>query len=215
MKKENGRELTPAEQKRLENFEKIKADLESRGYKSTELTIGLVWANLFSFVLLIPTAAISLFLFIKLSPVESLLDSFFSISPLMYLLFVVILLALIVVHELIHGITWSIFAENHFKDIEFGFVAKYLTPYCTCKVALSKKAYILGALMPLILLGLIPTAIAIAIGSMFMLWLGIIMIVSASGDILIVHKILTYKTSSKDILYYDHPTDAGGIIFEK
>ena len=212
---ENEHELTPAEQKRLENFEKIKSDLESRGYKCTELIIGLVWANVFSFVLFVPAAIVSMVLYLVIHSSEGIVDSLLEMSPLTYLLFVVVLLAMIVVHELVHGATWAIFAEHHFKDIEFGFIKKYLTPYCTCKVALSKGTYILGALMPLLLLGIIPTVIAIVAGSLFWLWIGIIMITSASGDILIVHKILTYKTEAKEILYYDHPTNAGGIIFER
>ena len=69
--------------------------------------------------------------------------------------------------------------------------------------------------MPLILLGIIPLIISIVIGSFGLMWLGIIMVVSAAGDILIVNKILRYKTDASDILYFDHPTDAGGIIFEK
>ena len=211
----NEHELTPAEQKRLEKFEEIRSDLESRGYKCTELIIGLVWANAFSFILFVPVAIISMVLYLMVNSADGIVDSLLAMSPLTYLLFVVILLALVVVHELIHGATWAIFAEHHFKDIEFGFIKKYLTPYCTCKVALAKGAYILGALMPLIILGIIPVAIAIAAGSLFWLWMGIIMIISASGDILIVHKIVTYKTEAGEILYYDHPTNAGGVIFEK
>lgn len=211
----NEHELTPAEQKRLEKFEEIRSDLVSRGYKCTELIIGLVWANVFSFILFVPVAIISMVLYLMVNSSDGIVDSLLEMSPLTYLLFVVILLALVVVHELIHGATWAIFAEHHFKDIEFGFIKKYLTPYCTCKVALAKGAYILGALMPLIILGIIPVAIAIAAGSLFWLWMGIIMITSASGDILIVHKIVTYKTEAGEILYYDHPTNAGGVIFEK
>lgn len=211
----NEHEFTPAEQKRLDKFEEIRSDLVSRGYKCTELIIGLVWANAFSFILFVPVAIISMVLYLMVNSTDGIVDSLLAMSPLTYLLFVVILLALVVVHELIHGATWAIFAEHHFKDIEFGFIKKYLTPYCTCKVALAKGAYILGALMPLIILGIIPVAIAIAAGSLFWLWMGIIMITSASGDILIVHKIVTYKTEAGEILYYDHPTNAGGVIFEK
>ncbi len=58
----NEHELTPAEQKRLERFEEIRSDLESRGYKCTELIIGLVWANAFSFILFVPVAIISMVL---------------------------------------------------------------------------------------------------------------------------------------------------------
>ena len=47
------------------------------------------------------------------------------------------------------------------------------------------------------------------------LLMGLLMIDIATGDILIIRKILAYKTSAKDVVYMDHPTDAGGVIFER
>ena len=38
----------------------------------------------------------------------------------------------IVVHELIHGLTWACFAKNGWKSISFGVWWKVLTPYCHC-----------------------------------------------------------------------------------
>ena len=119
------------------------------------------------------------------------------------------------VHELIHGLSWSLFAEHHWKDIEFGFMKQYLTPYCTCGVPLEKGAYIFGALMPLILLGILPMIAGILCGSFGILLLGIIMADSAAGDIMIVWKILRYRSEAGTIVYIDHPTQAGGVIFEK
>ena len=34
----------------------------------------------------------------------------------------------IILHELIHGVTWAIFAKNGFKSIKFGILLKMLTP---------------------------------------------------------------------------------------
>jgi hypothetical protein len=137
--------------------------------------------------------------------------------PQRALLLVVLILVLIVVHELIHGITWSMFTERHFKDIEFGFMKEYFTPYCTCLVPLSKKHYILGALMPGLLLGFIPTALGILLGSSLLFWIGIVMLLSAGGDLMIVMKLLAFKkqNDSTEVLIYDHPTQAGSVIFEK
>ena len=212
---ENEHELTPAEAKRKENFDRIRTDLEAKGYKCTELLISITFANLFSIILFIPVAIVSVLLFVLVNRSKDMVDVILGSSPIWYFVFVIAFIALIVVHELVHGATWALFTGDGFKSIEFGFIKKYLTPYCTCKVALPKKAYILGALMPLILLGIIPLIISIVIGSFGLMWLGIIMVVSAAGDILIVNKILRYKTDASDILYFDHPTDAGGIIFEK
>ena len=69
--------------------------------------------------------------------------------------------------------------------------------------------------MPLIILGIIPSIVGICIGSLKVLIFGIVMIISAGGDILLVVQILRYKSQAKEVLYVDHPTQAGGVVFER
>lgn len=208
--KEKSRQLSPAEERRLRAFEALSETMGAQGYRRVELTVGIVKANLFAVVLLIPLLIIGIGLFLLKN--GGVGRGFAGINPL---LFVVLLFALIVIHELIHGLSWAIFAEHHWKDIEFGFMKQYLTPYCTCVVPLSKGQYIFGALMPLVLLGLLPMLAGILTGSMQTLLMGIIMADAAAGDILIVWKILRYRSGADSIVYIDHPTQAGGVIFEK
>lgn len=212
MKSEKNRKLSAKEQKRLNVFEETCERLSQEGYKKTDLTISIVKANLFVFLLAIPVVAIGVLLFAWKNPISLLTP-----SPQGSLLFVVLFIVLIVAHELIHGLTWSLYAEHHFKDIEFGFMKEYLTPYCTCTTPLLKSHYIMGALMPCIVLGILPMAIGILLGSHFLFWTGIVMILAAGGDIMIVMKLLAYKSQSgaEEILIYDHPTEAGSVIFEK
>lgn len=210
-KNEKNRKLSPAEQRRQAAYEDLSRELEAEGYRRTELTVGIIKANIFAILLAIPVIAAGMILFFLVNRGREI--SFMSGGK--SLIFILAFFALIVVHELIHGITWSVFAVNHFHDIEFGFMKEYLTPYCTCSCPLTKGSYITGALMPLIILGVIPMAIGIGTGSMLLLLLGIVMVLSAGGDILIVINILKYKSRSEDILYLDHPTRAGGVIFEK
>lgn len=212
MKEEKDRKLSAKEQKRLGVFEETCERLSQEGYKKTDLTIGIVKANLFVFLLAIPVVAISVLLFAWRNPISLLTP-----TPKGSLLFIVLFFMLILAHELIHGLTWSIYAKHHFKDIEFGFMKEYLTPYCTCTTPLPKSHYILGALMPCIVLGIIPTMIGILLGLHLLFWIGIVMILSAGGDIMIVWKVLAFKKqdSSKETLIYDHPTQAGSVIFER
>ena len=212
MKEEKNRKLSPKEQKRLNVFEETCERLSQEGYKKADLTIGIVKANLFVLLLAIPVVAIGVLLFAWKNPISLLTP-----NPRGSLLFIVLFIVLIVVHELIHGLTWSLFSEHHFKDIEFGFMKEYLTPYCTCTTPLLKSHYIMGALMPCIILGILPTAIGILLGSSLFFWIGIIMILSAGGDIMIVWKVLAFKKQdeSKEVLIYDHPTQAGSGIFER
>ena len=69
--------------------------------------------------------------------------------------------------------------------------------------------------MPLIALGIIPTVIAYVIGSFTLLLIGITMIVSAGGDIMLVLTLLRFKSGTDDYLVYDHPTEAGSVIFTR
>ena len=212
MTKEKNRKLSAKEQRRLNVFEETCERLSQEDYKKKDLTIGIVKANLFVFLLAIPIIVIGVLLFAWRNPISLLMP-----TSQGSLLFIVLFVVLIVVHELIHGLTWSVYAEHHFKDIEFGFMKELLTPYCTCTTPLPKKHYILGALMPCIVLGIIPTAIGILIGSSLLFWIGIVMILSAGGDIMIVWKVIKFKKQdeSKEILIYDHPIQAGSVIFEK
>lgn len=212
MKEEKDRKLSAKEQRRLGVFEENCEKMRQQGYKMNNLTIGIVKANLFVLLLAIPVVAIGVLLFQWKNPMSLLRP-----SPQESLLLVALFVVLIVVHELIHGLTWSLYSEHHFKDIEFGFMKEFLTPYCTCTVPLSKGHYIMGALMPCIILGILPTALGILLGSQLLFWIGIVMILSAGGDMMIVTKILTFKpqSESKEILVYDHPTEAGSVIFEK
>ena len=168
---------------------------------------------LFAVVLLFPVAVLGLWLFWLKN--GSLARSLTSVTFGGQLLSLLVFLAAVVVHELIHGLSWSLFTERRFRDIEFGFMKQYLTPYCACLVPLSKGQYVFGALMPLVVLGILPMIIGILIGSLPVLFLGILMTVSAAGDILIVWKLLAYRSQAEQIVYMDHPTQAGGVIFEK
>ena len=204
------RKLTDAERARLDRFEVTCAELVEQGYTRVDLVISMVWASIVSIIGIVALFVIFLPIFCMLHP---------DVDPLLngaeLLIAFAIMIALIVVHELIHGLTWSRFAEHGFKDIDFGIMMNTLSPYCTCAVPLQKDSYILGALMPLIVLGVIPLIVSLVIGSIMLLYIAIIMIDAASGDIMIVIEILRHKSTASDVLLYDHPTEAGSVIFER
>ena len=210
-KKEIERKLSKDEEKRLEEFEKLSIEMEEKGYQMRPLTVSIVKANLFAIALAVPVFIGGIILFFLLHKDGDIDFGIFS-NPI---LFTAAVLLLTLVHELIHGSTWACFTKNHFRDIAFGFMKQYLTPYCSCKVPLHKSAYITGSLMPLILLGIVPAVIAEIIGSFPLLIISLVMITEAAGDILIVINTLKYRSDAEDILYLDHPTQAGGVIFER
>ena len=208
--REISRELTEAEKLRLEKFEAMSESMIAQGYRKVELTVSVLLSTVFSVILFIPVFGLSLWIFFRRNP-----NTEFHSWSTTGIVLLVSLVVLTVAHELFHGLSWSLFTEHRWRDIEFGFMKQYLTPYCTCTVPLTKSQYVFGAVMPLALLGIIPLIVGILIGSFAVLLLGIIMTVAAAGDILIVWKVLTYRSKADTVVYIDHPTQAGGVIFEK
>lgn len=213
MRKE--KRLSEKETRRLEGFKQIRQEMREDGYNEQKLLIDMKLASalaLFLFVLLILGL---IYFYMKSNNLEV-----FSTSKAMELInklvfFWGLYFLLIIAHELIHGITWAIFAERGFKSIEFGIMWHYGAVYCTCREALPKGAYIIGALMPLILLGIVPFIVGLSLGSFMLALLGIFLIVGAVGDMMIAHKLTRYKCNSDDFYIFDHPTEPGCVVFEK
>lgn len=213
--KENNRELSPAEKERTINFEKLKKELADKGYEERDLTIGVVYANVMALVLAAPIILCFAILFNCCNTnITSAYSTLMSENAILWILAVVAAFAvLIVVHELIHGITWSLFATKRWKSISFGYIAKYMTPYCTCNEALKKWQYIIGSLMPTIILGIIPMVISVGTGSVVMFIIGTCMILSGGGDLTISLKLAMFKTHGKDVICIDHPYQVGLVAF--
>lgn len=207
---ENRRALTKAEQTRKERFETVRAQLEAQGYQMHDMTIGLIFANLMALVLGLPLIGLLWLGFILKNSAAS---ASFGLGSALFIL--AVFLVLIVVHELIHGATWAVFAPGRWNAVSFGFIAKYLTPYCCCNAPLKKGPYILGALMPTLLLGILPCTAAIFTGSLPLFTIGALMILGGGGDLTIILKLLCFRTSTQDVLYLDHPYQAGLAAFTR
>lgn len=193
---------------------------EIENHQKELIIIDLGKANLFGLLIIVPITLIfglpyyllwgNQFSVDKLK--ASLPDMFAHISINgTFLVFLVIIIG-IVVHELIHGITWYFFTKNGLKSIKFGVLWKMLTPYCHCKEPLKVSQYVLGAIMPAILLGIIPAIISVVIGNIGLLAFGIFFTTAACGDFLIIHLL---RNEKKDNWVLDHPSEAGCYIFRK
>ena len=205
------RELSPREQERLKSFQAMSSELRKQGYRQVSMVIGIDKANKLAIVMVLPLLAAGIALFVLLgqgAPVgfRSLKDSLFFFAGV---------IILTIAHELVHGITWSMFSPNRFNDIEFGFMKETLTPYCTCRAPLGKKEYILGTIMPLIVIGIIPAIAGILMHSFMVMLLGVVMISSAAGDIMIVNALLKHHSDCTDQIICDLPVQAGCMLFER
>jgi hypothetical protein len=199
-------------------------DFLEENYIKEEIIINIVWANIFSIIVLI--IAILLFgipfyflwhekiINIQIiNPMKISLDQIIFIGKYLAI-YLLVLVSIVFFHELIHGIFVLIYAKNGFKSIKFGIMPaeKLFTPYCHCKEKLKIEHYRIVIIMPLIIMGIIPAIISIIIGNLFLIFFGIICIMAACGDILIFLKTLKQE---KDSLIFDHPTEAGFYIYKK
>ena len=127
----NEQKLTEAEKRRLEHFEKTSEEMVRQGYVRQDLTVDIRKANRFGIFLMFPLLIIGYGLYYLIHRRME-----FAASSL--LIFLLAFFGCIVLHELIHGLSWSIFTPRHFKDVEFGVMRSSLTPYCACTVPLKR-----------------------------------------------------------------------------
>lgn len=207
---EPNRKLSKAEQTRYDAFLKKEEKLLADGYKRKDIIISIITANLLgTLVAAIPCIPAALaYILIHGMNLKST-------HPLYVFLYVLLFMVLIFVHEGIHGLFWSFGAENHLKDIRFGFIVQSLTPYCTCASPLKKSTYIIGTFMPMFLLGICVMIVSILIGNFALFCVGVLHTLAGAGDILIILKLLAYKSRGKDVVFIDHPYDCGLVAFEK
>lgn len=218
MNKDTQRELTPDEAKRNAYFENQKAQLEKDGYKAHDLTTSVVKANIMAILMVSPFVLIFSILYIvvnKATVADLVYGAIHFESFLSLVLVLVGLFLLSIVHELIHGVSRAAFAKNGWKTISFGFIKKYFTPYCTCNEPLTKFGYIVGAMMPAIVLGFIPAIVAIAIGDTRIFYMAMLMILAGGGDMFTTYLLINFRTKGKKSTYIDHPYLVGLTAFVK
>jgi hypothetical protein len=190
--------------------------VENPNYIKEKRTVSLARANRLGCLLYFPVVLVYGL------PFHLLTEHISSISDYMDMLktavqpapFILVVLAVlfggIILHELIHGITWALFARRGWRSIRFGVLWKYMTPYCHCRDPLTISQYIWGAIMPFVILGLIPGVASWFTGSVALLAFGIFFTVSAVGDFMIIGLIRKEPHGS---LVLDHPSEAGYYIY--
>jgi len=117
----------------------------------------------------------------------------------------------IIVHELLHGLGWIIFARKSLRTLKFGFMYPEMAPYAHCTEALPVYAYRIGILLPAIVLGVFPAIYGIVTGSFSILLYGILFTWAASGDLIMFRMISHLKSN---VLIKDHPKKLGCIIVD-
>ena len=197
---EKEKKISAAKQLAIENYKYQTEQLTRQGFTAHEALISVFRANLMAVVLSAPFIIAFVYAFVTIwnKKTEAIPIGFL----ILWLLF-------IPVHELLHGIGWSLFCKNRFKSIRFGIMWSSLTPYCACNEPLGFLQYLVGGIAPFFLLGLIPSLLGVFIGSFQCLTFGLLGILAAGGDMSICLNMLKYKNA----LFLDHPTSCGFAAF--
>jgi len=170
-----------------------------------DVSISMAKATLFGTLIAIPVAVAQFSVFYAIHGAAGF-EPKWNIPSLL-----VLILAGILLHEVIHGVSWAMFGKKPLSAIKFGFMWKTLTPYAHIRESLEVNAYRLSAFMPGLVLGIIPYLLALFTGSGDLFWFSLLHTTAASGDWLILWIIHTIKPGS---LVEDHPTNAGCYVLE-
>ncbi len=118
-------------------------------------------------------------------------------------------IAAIFIHELIHGIIFAIYAPGGFRAVRFGFSKAMGSPYCHCKEPILVKHYRRAGIAPLIILGVIPLALAMFTGVSWLKTFGLLLCIGGFGDLLVWIRLLKFDGH---LMVRDHPKSMGFII---
>jgi hypothetical protein len=189
-------------------------------YIKEEIRINAVWANVFAVVVL--AVAVVLYgipfymVWLRNIPMNRIFTTSMSLQTRLKNVGVALLILIpgIVAHELVHGFFFALFAENGWKSIKIGIMpaSKLFSPYCHCKDKLMINHYRIAAIMPLVIVGIIPAVISIIIGVWNLFVFGIAFTAGAGGDILFLFKLMKEK---KDTWIFDCPTDIGFDVYRR
>ena len=175
---------------------------EMEGYATELRTIGMLKANVMALVVL------GLFCLLGVAGMYAVWGGISFGRPWSSMLFCIGIFAGVAVHELIHGFTWMWATRSGFSHLRFGLLQGGV--YCHIDVPMSKRKYVVGALMPLMLVGVVPFLLSFATNSLWLMLFGAIFIGCAMGDVLIVWAI---RKEPPDTLVYDHPSEPGCIVY--
>lgn len=171
-----------------------------------DVSISLADANVRTLAISLPLAAALLAIYLGLAPGS---ESPMGMSLSGGAVFLLLIVAGMVVHEGIHALAWSAFGRLPLRRIRFGFHVATLTPYAHALDPMPARAYRLGALMPALVLGVVPFAVGTALGSLLPALYGMIFVFAAGGDLLVLWLLRHVDARA---LVLDHPSRAGCIV---
>ena len=177
-------------------------------------TISLEKANYITLILIIPIGIILIVPFILTHGFDHVtFKSITADKPIFGMLkFAASVTIGIFAHEFLHALGWVFFTKRKWRSISFGIKWEYVTPYCHCKEPLNRMPFFIGAVLPLIVLGLLPAFVSYFNGSFVLWFFGFFFTIAAGGDIIAIWMLRKVKRNQ---LVQDHPEELGFIVMDK
>jgi hypothetical protein len=176
-----------------------------------DVSISMEQANYYTIIGILPVMLPIVLLFSGLWGGDAIIAGYTRIMQSIFWFLLAVIIG-VVIHEYIHKIGWAVFGKKPFSVIKFGFQWKTLTPYAHCTEPMEVNGYRWGAILPGLLLGVLPILIAILNGNGTLFIYGLLFLFAAGGDFLILWLIRNVKTGTE---VEDHPTRAGCYVFNK
>ena len=186
-----------------EEYKNLINEMQNNGYTKAEHTISKAKTMILGTLVGLVATAILMILY------RPLLLNKFPDFELNIPLFVIATIGSIVIHELLHGLVWSLFCKNGWSSIKITWSA--FMPSCHCKEPLTTGKYLLGVIAPFVILGIGTSFITFFVTDLMVIFIAAINVIIAGGDLLIAFSLL----KAKNRMIIDHPTDPGFVAFQK
>ena len=121
------------------------------------------------------------------------------------------LILMFIIHELLHGVGYSIFAKDKTK-IKYGAALEKGVLYAMCQDEINKTGIIVSLLLPTIILTFILGPLGILINNSLLVFLAIMNLYGAMGDIMMTTLAIRLP---KDTKYIDYNNDIGAYFISK
>lgn len=193
--------------------------MEQEQYEKQELTMTAAEANRKALVFVVPILVLYMVPYLLLWPEQlrwASVEGFVrehGVRTLFYPFLMLLVFVLgAVVHELLHGLTWAVFCKRGLKSISYGVHWRYLTPYCHCREMLPLRPYLLGGIMPGLVMGLLPALAGLLTGHLVLFLFGLLFSLAASGDLLVLYMLRHARATD---LVQDHPEKMGCFVYRR
>lgn len=191
----------------LESYQEERRRLAGEGYREQSCVISVAKANVCALLVTAPFIALfALLYWLRWQGSQALSPRVENMLLLAALLFLTI-----PIHELLHGLGWSLGCRRGWRSIGFGIMWSSLTPYCHCREPLGRRPYLVGVLTPFLALGVGISLASLFIQSWLLLLLGLLNLLMAGGDLTIALLLIRHPRA----LILDHPSECGFVAFRK